>query len=64
MENLFLGLFKVRAYLDPGSGSILLQVIIGGLLGVGFLVRAFWGRIKGFFRRSGGSTEDLTSEDE
>lgn len=36
-------------YLDPGSGSYLLQLLIGGLLGALFLLRAYWGRVKGFF---------------
>jgi hypothetical protein len=52
-----------KAYLDPGSGSILLQILIGGLLGLGFILRAFWGRIRGFFRRSK-EPENLTQEDE
>lgn len=39
------------AYLDPGSGSYLLQILIALLLGGAFAVRAFWGRIKSFFIR-------------
>lgn len=39
------------AYLDPGSGSYLIQLIIAGLLGSLFVIRASWGRIKSFFRR-------------
>ncbi len=37
------------AYLDPGSGSYLLQLLIAGALGGLFAVRAYWSRIKGFF---------------
>ena len=38
-------------YLDPGSGSLLVQLIAAGLLGgVGILVKTFWGRIKAFFK--------------
>lgn len=44
------------AYLDPGSGSYLLQLLLAGLLGAGFAVRMFWGRIKDFFKR--GDSED------
>ncbi len=36
-------------YLDPGSGSYLLQLLIAGALGTIFAVKMFWGRIKGFF---------------
>jgi len=39
------------AYLDPGSGSYLLQLLIAGLLGAAFALRASWGRIKGLFGR-------------
>ena len=34
------------AYLDPGSGSYLVQIIIAGLVGVGFFVKSFWVTIK------------------
>ena len=36
-------------YLDPGSGSVLLQVLIALLLGIGIAVRAQWSRIKSLF---------------
>lgn len=39
------------AYLDPGTGSYVLQVIIAGLLGVGFAVKTFWRSLKAFFSR-------------
>lgn len=63
IEILLTPLVTHHAYLDPGSGSILLQVLIGGLLGLGFLVRAFWGRIKGLFKRSAAS-EETNPDDE
>lgn len=36
-------------YLDPGSGSFLIQLLIAALLGLGVAVRASWSRIKGWF---------------
>ena len=42
---------KEMAYLDPGSGSYLLQLLIAGIVGAAFAVRMSWGRIKSFFRR-------------
>lgn len=43
-------LFKLN-YLDPGSGSLLVQLLAAGLLGgVGILLKMFWGRIKAFFK--------------
>jgi ribose/xylose/arabinose/galactoside ABC-type transport system permease subunit len=40
-----------HAYLDPGTGSYLFQILLAGLLGAGMTVRIFWGRIKTFFTR-------------
>jgi len=34
------------AYLDPGTGSMLLQVILGGIAAVGVAFKIFWHRIK------------------
>lgn len=36
------------AYLDPGSGSYLLQLLIAGILGALFVLRGYFGRIKSF----------------
>jgi hypothetical protein len=41
--------FAPLPYLDPGSGSFLIQLLIAALLGVGIAVRASWGKIKGWF---------------
>lgn len=59
-------LLKAQAYLDPGSGSFLVQLLIAGLVGAAFIVRSSWGRIKGFFTRSKGeeSEEFDESDDE
>jgi Kef-type K+ transport system membrane component KefB len=61
----FLSIF---AYLDPGSGSFLLQLLLAGLLGLAFFVRAFWGRIVRFFRKTGPKPDekpaDKPAEDE
>lgn len=38
-------------YLDPGSGSLLIQLIAAGFLGgIGILLKVFWGRLKAFFK--------------
>jgi hypothetical protein len=38
------------AYLDPGSGSLVIQILIATLLGLGVALRASWGKIKGIFK--------------
>jgi hypothetical protein len=39
----------VIAYLDAGSGSMLLAAIAGGLAGITVLVRLYWNRFLGLF---------------
>jgi hypothetical protein len=52
---------KAAAYLDPGSGSFILQVIIASLVGIGFTLRAYWGKITKFFRKDG--QDELEDDD-
>ena len=40
----------VDAYLDPGTGSIIIQVVIGVAVGGLATIGIFWGRVKSFFR--------------
>ena len=41
-----------HAYLDPGSGSMLLQLLLGGVTGVVVIFKLYWQRVKGFFNRN------------
>lgn len=38
----------VFAYLDPGTGSYMLQLLLGGLFGILYLIKMKWRRIKIF----------------
>jgi hypothetical protein len=40
-----------EAYIDPGAGSLLMQVFLGGTAMVAVMARVFWGRIRALFRR-------------
>ncbi len=40
-----------HAYLDPASGSLLLQLILGGVAGLALALKLFWHRILGLFGR-------------
>ena len=51
---------RQAAYLDPGSGSFILQVLLASLVGIGFTVRAYWDKIKTYFRKD---SEDQTQDD-
>ncbi|OGE34545.1 hypothetical protein A3C32_04345 [Candidatus Daviesbacteria bacterium RIFCSPHIGHO2_02_FULL_41_14] len=39
------------AYLDPGSGSYFLQVVLGLLLGFLFTLKIYWGHIKTYLQK-------------
>jgi hypothetical protein len=40
-----------QAYLDPGTGSLVLQIVAGSVLAVAYTVKVYWRRITSFFRR-------------
>lgn len=62
--NASLPLLSARAYLDPGLGSVLIQLLIAGLLGAAFLLKAFWSKIKAFFNRSSTSKDDKPQDEQ
>jgi len=39
-------------YLDPGSGSVILQIILAAILGIGVFMRVYWQKIRSLFRLS------------
>ena len=39
------------AYIDPGSGSLFYQVLIGGILSVAMFAKTYWMKIKSTFRK-------------
>lgn len=43
---------QVDAYLDPGSGSMLVQLLLGGVAGAAVIMKLGWERFKGSFRSS------------
>ena len=55
--------FTPLPYLDPGSGSFLLQLAIATVIGLGIALRASWGKIKGMFGAKPNS-DDEDDEDE
>ena len=49
---------SAHAYLDPASGSMILQVIVAALVTALITLKAFWHKIRGMF------DSDLTESDE
>lgn len=56
-------LLSVQPYLDPGSGSILLQLLLAALLGAAVILRSQWSKIKALFGRKDASKEDEDDEE-
>jgi hypothetical protein len=54
---------KPLAYLDPGSGSFILQILLASLLASLLFFRNFWSRLVGKFRKPGPS-EDIDEQDD
>ena len=42
---------SIFLYLDPGSGSYLIQMIIAAVLGALFYFKHIWWKVKAFFSR-------------
>ena len=51
-------------YLDPGSGSYLIQLLIATLLGGAFMLRTYWTKISSFIRRIFGKEPGPEADDE
>jgi hypothetical protein len=46
-------LADVYGYIDPGSGSLLFQLLISGVVGFIAVIKIYWHKIKLFFRYGG-----------
>lgn len=56
-------LFRPLMYLDPGSGSFIIQMLLAGSLGIAVAIRIYWKKILAFFnKRKGGAIEDQLDE--
>jgi hypothetical protein len=51
-----------NAYLDPGSGSFILQLLLATLLGSLFIIKTYWRKIKDFFGRLFSKNKDSQEE--
>tara|TARA_B100000965_G_scaffold375325_1_gene367290 strand:+ start:492 stop:698 length:207 start_codon:yes stop_codon:yes gene_type:complete len=52
--NIFILLISnnAYAYIDPGSGSIIIQAILGAIAAVGTTASIYWSKIKKFFTKN------------
>ena len=59
LTNILVSILKSEyLYLEPNSGSILIQLIIASALGAVLIVKTYWSKIKNFFRRNTSQRED------
>jgi len=50
---------SAAAYLDPGAGSLMLQMLIAGIMGALFTIKLYWYRLKAFIARMLGRESDI-----
>jgi hypothetical protein len=53
---------EAYAYLDPGSGSYMLQILLGTLVAGFFAIKQYWHRLKYFFKKRFRKKEDQSYE--
>ncbi len=61
---LFTTLSKNAIYLDPGSGSFLLQLLVAGIAALGIVLGTQWARIKRLFGKKKSIEQSDEDEDE
>jgi hypothetical protein len=54
---------NAHAYLDPGTGSYVFQVVAGALLGAAVALKVFWSRLWGFFTRRSNRQPRVSAQD-
>ena len=50
-----------HAYLDPGSGSFIIQIILAGIMGFILVVKIYWKKIRAIFGKA--SPQDIGEDD-
>jgi O-antigen/teichoic acid export membrane protein len=53
---------SAHAYLDPGSGSYIWQILLATFVGLGFLVKVYWSKLKAAAKRLFSRTEEAPKE--
>lgn len=61
--SLFL-LSPAQAYLDGGTGSMIVQLLAGGVAGAAMVGKLYWHKIKTFFSKGSKDDSVSTSENE
>jgi hypothetical protein len=59
LSQVTLTISTVFNYIDPGSGSVVIQMIIGALIGVGVTLKLYWERLKQKFTSKFSKSNDV-----
>ena len=54
--------FPAQAYIDPGTGSMILQMAIGAIAGALITLKLFWNQVVSFFSKGGRKTPEDREE--
>lgn len=58
----FVFISNTYAYLDPGSGSIILQAIVAAIAAGGVTIKIYWYKLRALFKKNKKKEEDETYE--
>ena len=53
--------FLTPAYLDPGTGSLIIQAAVGAIVAAGLALKVYWFKIQDFFGKKPAVTADAAS---
>ncbi len=48
----------ILAYIDPGTGSLLIQLAIGLVIAIGASMKIYWSKIKKYFKKNATEKEN------
>ena len=52
------GIRPAHAYLDPGTGSLIVQGVLGAIAGATITIGLYWARLKNFFFKKNTAKRD------
>ncbi|MDP1622337.1 MAG: hypothetical protein Q8M08_08350 [Bacteroidales bacterium] len=56
---------SILVYIDPGTGSIILQALVATVVGIAIAVKLFWHRLLKFFGlRKGSPADPISNQDD
>jgi len=60
----FIPMDNAYAYLDPGSGSMLLQLLLGGVAGLAVVFKLYWAQFKDSIHKIFGAKRNQNPKDD